>query len=184
MALPDRTRLKLAAEGLTTPTDFIDFPEKEDLEALVLKCLKPAKIAGNLVNAPLREVLQYAIPARSEVRLNCARLIVKYYSSVGRVVEADDMFWPVLKNFMEHWKAMKEKKSAPVGIPPKLLKELAVHKWVEQFAQDLEEVYGARNAPLTYLTRPDVATPANTANAPREVDQPYADAFASIQEEM
>ncbi len=184
MALPDRTRLKLAAEGLTTPTDFIDFPEKEDLEALVLKCLKPAKIAGNLVNAPLREVLQYAIPARSEVRLNCARLIVKYYSSVGRVVEADDMFWPVLKNFMEHWKAMKEKKSAPVGIPPKLLKELAVHKWVEQFAQDLEEVYGARNAPLTYLTRPDVATPANTANAPRAVDQPYADAFASIQEEM
>ena len=102
MALPDRTRLKLAAEGLTTPTDFIDFPEKEDLEALVLKCLKPAKIAGNLVNAPLREVLQYAIPARSEVRLNCARLIIKYYSSVGRVVEADDMFWPVLKNFMEH----------------------------------------------------------------------------------
>jgi len=52
---------------------------------------------------------------------------------VGREVEADDLFWPVLKNFMEHWKAMKEKKSAPVGIPLKLSKELAVHKWVKQF---------------------------------------------------
>jgi hypothetical protein len=44
---------------------------------------------------------------------------------------------------------MKEKKSAPVGIPPKLSKELAVHKWIEQFAQDLEEVYGTHDAPLT-----------------------------------
>jgi len=94
------------------------------------------------------------------------------------------MFWPVLKNFMEHWKAMKEKKSSPVGIPPKLSKELAVHKWVEQFSQDLEEVYGARDAPLTYLTRTNVATPVNIAAAPRAVDQPYAEIYTSIQEEM
>ena len=67
---------------------------------------------------------------------------------------------------------MKEKKSAPVGIPPKLSKELAVHKWIEQFAQDLEEVYGARDAPLTYLTRPNIATPVDVATAVREVDQP------------
>jgi hypothetical protein len=85
---------------------------------------------------------------------------------------------------MEHWKAMKEKKSVPVGIPLKLSKELAVHKWVEQFAQDLEEVYGARDAPLTYLTRADVATPVNIAAAPRAVDQPYAKIYTSIQEEM
>ena len=79
MSLPDRTRLKLAAEGLTTPTDFIDFPEKDDLDALILKCLKPAKIAGGAAaNARLREILQYEIPARSAVQLNCARLIIKY----------------------------------------------------------------------------------------------------------
>ena len=185
MGLPDRTRLKLAAEGLTTPTDFIDFPDKDDLDALILKCLKPAKIAGGAAaNARLREVLQFEIPARSEVRLNCARLIVKYYLQVGRVVEADDMFWAVLKNFMEHWKAMKEKKSETVGNPPKLTKDLAVHKWLEQFAQDLEEVYGARDAPLTYLTRPNVAVPVDVATAVREVDQPYAEIYTSIQEEM
>jgi len=52
MALPDRTHLKLVADGLTTPTDFIDFPDKDDLDALILKCLKPAKIAGGAaVNA-------------------------------------------------------------------------------------------------------------------------------------
>ena len=66
MGLPDRTRLKLAAEGLTTPTDFIDFPDKDDLDAFILKCLKPAKIAGGAAaNARPREVLQYEIPARS-----------------------------------------------------------------------------------------------------------------------
>jgi len=74
MSLPDCTRLKLAAEGLTTQTDFIDFPEKDDLDALILKCLKPAKIAGGAAaNARPREILQYEIPARSAVRLNCAR---------------------------------------------------------------------------------------------------------------
>jgi hypothetical protein len=56
MGLPDRTRIKFAAEGLTNPEDFIDFPEKEDLDALILKCLKPAKIAGGnavLIPPPL-----------------------------------------------------------------------------------------------------------------------------------
>jgi hypothetical protein len=185
MGLPDRTRIKLAAEGLTNPEDFIDFPDKEDLDALILKCLKPAKIAGGAAaNARPREVLQYEIPARSEVRLQCARLIVKYYSTVGREIEADDLFWPVLRNFMEHWKAMKEKKSAPVGIPPKLNKDMAVHRWIERFAQDLEEVIGVRNAPLTYLTRPSIATPADVATAVRAVDQPYAEIYTSIEEEM
>jgi len=48
----------------------------------------------------------------------------------------------------------------------------------------LEEVYGARDAPLTYLTRTDVATPANIATAPCAIDQPYAEIYTSIQEEM
>ena len=68
MSLPDRTRLKLAAEGLTTPTDFIDFPEKDDLDALILKCLKPAKIAGGAAaNARLRESGGSTVRDSSEV---------------------------------------------------------------------------------------------------------------------
>jgi hypothetical protein len=37
---------------------------------------------------------------------------------------------------------------------------------------------------LTYLTRTNVATPVNIAAAPRAVDQPYAEIYTSIQEEM
>ena len=41
---------------------------------------------------PMRwEILQYEIPARSEVRLNCTCLIIKYYLEVGRVVEAQEL---------------------------------------------------------------------------------------------
>jgi hypothetical protein len=33
----------MAAEGLATPDDFEDFPDKEDLEGLFKQLLKPAK---------------------------------------------------------------------------------------------------------------------------------------------
>ena len=34
MGLTARTRVQMASEGLATPDDFEDFPEKEDLEGL------------------------------------------------------------------------------------------------------------------------------------------------------
>ncbi len=34
MGLTARTRVQMAAEGLATPDDFEDFPEKEDIEGL------------------------------------------------------------------------------------------------------------------------------------------------------
>ena len=44
MGLTARTRVQMAAEGLTTPDNFEDFPEKDDLEDLFKQLLKPAKI--------------------------------------------------------------------------------------------------------------------------------------------
>jgi len=46
-----RTRVQMAAEGLTTPDNFKDFPEKDNLEGLFKKLLKPAKIPGVGANA-------------------------------------------------------------------------------------------------------------------------------------
>ncbi len=82
MGLSARTRTQTAVEGLATPADFEDFSEKEDLKALVKLLLKPAKVprgvAGNL-----REVESYAIPAKSQIRIDGARKMVLYYILVG-----------------------------------------------------------------------------------------------------
>ncbi len=44
MGLTARTCVQMAAEGLATPDDFEDFPEKDDLEDLFKQLLKPVKI--------------------------------------------------------------------------------------------------------------------------------------------
>ena len=90
----------MAVERLATPANFEDFSEKEDLKALVKLLLKPAKVprgaAGNL-----REVESYEIHVKSQIRIDGARKMVLYYILVGHPMEAADMMWPVIKNFVE-----------------------------------------------------------------------------------
>ena len=63
--------------------------------------------------------------------------MVLYYILVGRPMEAANMMWPVIKNFVEQWKALMEKKKADNGLPPKLTKDKLVYKWLEQLNQYL-----------------------------------------------
>ena len=70
MGLTARTRVQMAAEGLTTPDNFEDFPEKDDLEGLFKQLLKPAKIHGLGANALPQEVETFVIPAKSMIRLH------------------------------------------------------------------------------------------------------------------
>ncbi len=171
----------MALEGLVVPDDFADFAEKEDLESLFKLLLKPAKIAHGAHGA-LREIASYAIPAKSQIRLDGARKAVLYYNLVGRPLEPADMGWPVIKNFVEQWKALTEKKTADAGKLPFLTKDKLVYKWIEQMNQYLDNVIGVRNAPYTYLTRPDANPPAILAA--RAVNQPYSGDYESIEHEM
>ena len=79
MGLTARTRVQMAAESLTTPDEFEDFPEKDDLESLFKQLLKPAKTPGVGANAPPQEVAMFVIPEKSMFCLhgglnNCALL--------------------------------------------------------------------------------------------------------------
>ena len=69
MGLTARTRVQMAAEGLETPDDFEDFPEKDDLKGLFKQLLKPAKTPGLRANALPQEVAMFVIPAKSMIRL-------------------------------------------------------------------------------------------------------------------
>ena len=182
MGLSDRTRSQLAVEGLATPEDFEDFTEEADLDGLFKLLAKPPKeMSGTGATATLTEVAAFVVPAKTMIRMHGVRLILAYYRLVGRDVNADDLFWPVVKSFVEQWKALLEKKKADVGQPPKLTKDKLIYKWLESFEQYLSDKIGVRNAPLTYLTRPTVAAPALLA---REPDEPFSSNFASIEEEL
>ena len=108
--------------------------------------------------------------------------MVLYYILVGRPMEATDMMWPVIKNFVEQWKALMEKKKADIGLPPKLTKDKLVYKWLEQLNQYLADVIGVCNAPFTYLTRTDAQPPAILAA--RVVNQPYSVDYELIKHEL
>ena len=97
---------------------------------------------------------------------------------VGRTIEPGDLLWTVVKNFVEQWKALMEKKDAGVGQPPRLTKDKLVYKWLESFQQHLSEKIGVRNALLTYLTRPNIATP--DAMLPRAALQPFSLNYLSV----
>ena len=102
MGLSARTRAKMETDGLKLLENFTDFSENEDLDALYCTFLKPAKTTfGAGVNARLREVAQYEIPTRSQIRLQVSRKMMAYYTMVGRLVEANDLLWPVMKSFNE-----------------------------------------------------------------------------------
>ena len=156
MGLTACTRVQMAAEGLTTPDNFEDFPEKEDLEGLFKQLLKTAKTPGVGANVLPQEVATFVILAKSMICLHGVQIIFLYYKMVGRTIEPGDLPWPVVKNFAEQWKALMEKKDAEFGQSPRLTKEKLVYKWLESFHQHLSEKIGMRNLPFTYLTHPDI----------------------------
>ncbi len=78
-------------------------------------------------------------------------LITQFYDNVGHPLDPDNMSWPVIKRFLEQWKALMERKKADHGQPPKLMKNQAVHKWVDLFVLHLSQKVGVRNAPLDYI---------------------------------
>ena len=92
------------------------------------------------------------------------------------------MMLPMVKNFVEQWKALMEKKKADISLPPKLTEDKLVYKWLEQLNQHLADVIGVCNAPFTYLTLTDAQPP--TILAARVVDQPYSVDYESIEHEL
>ena len=134
MGLSNRTRLQLAHKGIADPEDFKEFDE-DGLNAIFLNLYKPPKNpaigAAAIAAGRLREIQAYKVPAKSKMQLKGAILIVKFYDDVGRPLDPDNMAWPVIKHFLEQWKALMERKKAEIGTPPKITKNQAVHKWID-----------------------------------------------------
>ena len=113
------------------PDNFEVFPEKDELESLFKQLLNTAKTPGLGANALPQEVATFVIPSKSTILLQGVRIIVLYYKMVGCTIEPGDLLWYVVKNFVEQWKDLMEKKDAEAGQPPRLTKDRLVYKWLE-----------------------------------------------------
>ena len=177
MGLSNRTCLQLAHEGIADLEDFKEF-DKDGLSVIFLNLYKPPKIpatgAAAVAAGRLRVIQAYEVSAKSKIRLKGAMLIVKFYDDVGRPLDPDNMAWPVIKCFLEQWKALMERKKAENGTPPKISKNQAVHKWIDAFALHLSQKVGVRNDPVGYVVRAvaavDATPPARQAGDPHSVE--------------
>ncbi len=160
--LSHRTGLQLAVEGITEPKDFKEFDD-DGMTAIFTNLLKPPKVPALSATAcaagTLREIQAYEVSAKSKMRLKGAMLIAQFYDNIGHPLDPDNMLWSVIKQFLEQWKALMERKEADHGQSPKLTKNQAVHKWVDSFILHLSQKVGGRWTTLSKLLLPLIPFP-------------------------
>jgi hypothetical protein len=182
MGLSHCTRLQLAVEGITVPKGIKEFDNK-DMKAIFTNLLKPPKVPATGATAraagTLGKIQAYEVSAKSKMRLNGVMLIAKFYDDVGHPLDPNNMLWPVIKRFLEQWKALMERKKADHGQPPKLTKNQAVHRWVDSFVLHLSQIVGVCNAPLDYVVHAiaavDPIPPAHQLGDPHSIQMSSID---------
>jgi hypothetical protein len=187
MALSVRTRGALAGEGIVLPEDLADF---KDLDTVYSNLRKPPKIMGyptvndrtNRINGVLVDQEPFSISAKSRLRLDVALTAVKYYETINRPLDTDNMSWATLKNFEIEHTALLERKDDTEAPVPKLDKNLTVPKWLESVKIHLSTVLGKRGIPLSYVVRPDETVAA--VPPPLLAQQAYSEEHGSVEAEL
>ena len=178
MHLSSRTRVQLAVEGIEFPEDLDDFDEKA-MEKIFDNLARPGKTMRN--NGTLIETQPYQVTGKSKMRLLGALKLVKFYKAINRMIEPAGMEWPVIKNFLEQFEALKESKtkSSEDASIPKISKVLPVHNWIQATTNYVNRILSARISGLGYVLRENTAV---ELPAPaRAVNEPYSEIYGSIE---
>ena len=121
--------------------------------------------------------------AKSLMRLTVASEIVQCYVTTDRELTASNMQWdPVIKNFEQHWKALKDRKKEDVAEVPKITKSLGIMKWTEAFTDFLSKTIGVRTIPLAYVVREEVNVPTTAPALLR--GKSYSEKHGSVEGEL
>jgi len=179
--LENRTRvLSLDAEGISTIDDLAEW-EDEDWDQWARNCKRPDKIEDPANPGQLIDTVPYPLSVKSLKRLKIASKLVRYYESVSVGITASNMSWAVLKNFSIQTKAMSLKSKESNPEIPKMGNKLSIAKWDDSLRAYTSQVFGARNATLEYLMRPEVAVA--MPHPPLKTDCPHSE-VGSIQDEQ
>ena len=159
MALPHATVLQLANEGINTMDDLIDF-DKTTLKLMADNMKNPgSRIPNPDPNAAPGTTIPhppFTFGAKSEKCLLTACKLVCFYQRIGRSLTAANIQWsPIIVNFIEQWKALKDRKENGPLETPKILKALPTMKWMEAFNDFLHWTDSIRTIPLAYVLYED-----------------------------
>lgn len=123
----------LREEGITHPIDFAQF-DSEDFDS-VIKSVKG-------LNVPL--------PGLSQILLKQACDYIQFLVSTGREIKDDYLKRNSIKNHAMQFKAIKEAKDGPSGLP-KLGKSTDVLAWLDRVEKSLRQLLGSDYTPLLYV---------------------------------
>jgi len=87
--------------------------------------------------------------------------LVWFYEEIGRSLTVSNISYdPVIRNYAQQWKALKERKEGDAPKLPKITKALPIIHWAEAFVDYLNRKIGARTIPLSYVIRESAIRPA------------------------
>ena len=184
MAIPPETvNGGLMAEGISTVEDLEEFND-EDIKAVQENLRKLAGTVPDPNNRNQRVAApSYVLGAKSVKRLKIAAAAVRYYQTIGRDIDANNMhFTNVLKNFGEQWEAIKQKEKDDEPEVPKITRSLPIVRWTESFEDFLHQVIGSRHISLSYLVRENVE--ASDPAPPLLENKCYSEEHGSVMGEL
>jgi hypothetical protein len=173
-------RDKLIEEGVTF--DSIAHFDEDDIQSLCASVRRPG---GQIQDANGDRVRNdgIAVPYLVEKQLKLACYAARYYTLVGRPVEAVSMTWELISKF-EAFKELQDEHKDPKDLPP-VSKSLPILKWMEVFESYLQNTLGVAKVPLAYVTRENVGVE-QIANNPlaRQDQQPFGEKYSTFYDEM
>ena len=186
MAIPHATVIKLQDEGINDPDDLTDFT-KDSLMQVAENLRKPGdRIPNPDPNAPVGSTIprpSYVFGAKSQKRLLEACELVRFYETIGRPLTAPNIQYdPVIKDFMQQWKALTERKTNDGPEVPKITKALPLLKWTEAFDDFLSRTVGSRTIPYSYVTRESEAVPADVPAL--ATNKPHSEEHGSVEGDL
>ncbi len=157
MAIPHATVVQLVEEGIDTVEDLQEF-YSDALKHVDNNLCRPAgRIPDpNNANATIPQP-SFQFGAKSQMRLESACDLVRFYVTIGRDLTAANICWnPIIKDFKLQWAALVKREGEEDPEVPKISKGLPVLKWTEAFTDFLHRVVGPRTIPLAYVIRETV----------------------------
>ena len=163
MALPAATFAQLALEGITSPDDLTGF-DKDTMKTVADNLRNPGgRIPNPDPNAPPGSTIArppFVFGAKSNKRLLEACDLIRFYETIGRPLTAANILYnPIIRNFAQQWKALKERKDNDPPEVPKVSKALPIIKWTEAFVDYCNRKIGSMTIPLSYVIRENVPVP-------------------------
>jgi len=178
----DDTANALIDAGLDDYEIFQDFSNK-DMHNLCAAVRKPGgQILVNNVSQPNPDV---NVPPLCEMRLKLGAYAAKYYTLVGRHINAQSMSWVYVKHFTK-LRTLTDNHKDPDNTP-ELSKKVIISKVIPLMEEHLRGVLGVNKLPLSYLIRGNPEVPDLFLNPMRggtTPEGPYGTAYNSFSGEM